>query len=203
MAKETGVDTKDVVVVGKTFNVEVGYTFNGDKPITEATAKKAIANANSVAESQVSVQITTRRLNGAAKRMLASTTKVTAVISTTDASQANAVKTAAKDTAEVTKKLKEVGGITATSTLSRAPATSVKITTKIISKNTVAVQVPDATKMTSIAKAAGGTGTATVDDVKTGMEIGIEAHAAFAMGLSLTPFPALLLIIATVLGLQL
>jgi len=157
LATSTGVKASEVKVVKKEFIVEVGFKFTADATVTLADAKKAIAAAWGVAESQVTVIIT------AAGRRLATDTAVTATLTTTDA--ANTDKAMATDQTAVTTQLKTVANVVATTVVAKAAAATVKVTTKVEAEKKITQ--PTATELATIATASGGTGAAVDGFVQT------------------------------------
>jgi hypothetical protein len=85
LASQSGIDPSQVEIVSIKYTVDIVYTFSS-ATMTNAQAKKSIANANSVSESLVTVTVSTSRRLQAVGRRLATT--VAGQITTTDATVA-------------------------------------------------------------------------------------------------------------------
>lgn len=83
------------VVYEATFEVSMTMSFDNAADMTDADLEGAVAAANGVSASQVTVTKTSRRMTGSARRLAAATYDV--VIKTTSAADASAVKTKADD----------------------------------------------------------------------------------------------------------
>eukprot|EP00929_Paragymnodinium_shiwhaense_P114584 TRINITY_DN8302_c0_g1_i1.p1 TRINITY_DN8302_c0_g1~~TRINITY_DN8302_c0_g1_i1.p1 ORF type:complete len:2437 (-),score=786.04 TRINITY_DN8302_c0_g1_i1:84-7394(-) len=167
MAAAAGLDKSQVEVVAVEYTLSTSYDFPAGTTITTAQATTAVANANGVAESAVTVTVSgARRLAADVERRLAGVT-VAAEIKTTDASTAQAVTTSAANAASLSTALSAATGQTIPApTVTQAPAVSVAVQTKLVSTTSQAVQAPAADALsTKYQEVSGKTVTAAVANV--------------------------------------
>eukprot|EP00929_Paragymnodinium_shiwhaense_P117899 TRINITY_DN8938_c0_g1_i1.p1 TRINITY_DN8938_c0_g1~~TRINITY_DN8938_c0_g1_i1.p1 ORF type:complete len:895 (+),score=169.47 TRINITY_DN8938_c0_g1_i1:77-2761(+) len=130
----TGLNASDVKVVAKEYTCDVSYTFPAGASLTVNDATAAIAQANSVSETQVTVTVSAgqrRRLEG--ERRLAGAT-VAATLTTSDSAVAQAFATSSTDTTKLSNKILAVTGKTvAAPTVKQAPQLAVSVQTEVVS----------------------------------------------------------------------
>eukprot|EP00931_Biecheleriopsis_adriatica_P003488 TRINITY_DN1051_c0_g1_i2.p1 TRINITY_DN1051_c0_g1~~TRINITY_DN1051_c0_g1_i2.p1 ORF type:complete len:894 (+),score=188.26 TRINITY_DN1051_c0_g1_i2:91-2772(+) len=122
VAKSSGVDAAKVALKVK-YVVETAYKFPQGSVITEDSAKTAIAKANGVNESAVTVVIA-RRLQA---RQLQSGVSVTATIVSEDADKADAITTSAQDTSSLVSSLEDAGVTVSAPEITQVPETAVDV----------------------------------------------------------------------------
>lgn len=150
LAAKLGVDTSKVVLESKKFVVSTAYTLSDT--VTEAQAKKALAAAWGVQESDLTVIFGSRRLK--AQLLSLSTTSVTAELTTEDASMADAARVKSANVTNIDAELqKSVSGVTV---VVKTPAVvTVEVQSAVTDDKTLAQ--PSAEALGAIATAAGGT----------------------------------------------
>jgi len=144
MAEASGVNQDAVEVVGVDFTVEATYEFPDGMSITEAQATTAIAGANGVSESMVSVTVAAARRLTAGRRLAG--VRVDAQILTDDVALASSATISSADTAALSQRLSTITGIRMVScTIVAAPVVAVNVQTNMISSSTTPIEPPTPT----------------------------------------------------------
>jgi len=162
IAEASNVPVKDVVVKEMKFEITARYAF--DTGVTLDQARTAIAKANSVVESQVTVTVVRRRRLSVWRRLAVQ--ELQSKITTTDGTVAAAVQTAAADTTKLAQALKQVVPSAPAPTLKQSPTVKVALKTQVLSNSTTPVVAPSGTALAqSLQKNMGQTVQATVKNV--------------------------------------
>jgi len=156
MARAADIDLSLVEIESIDYKVEVEYTF--PEAVSEAEAKDAVAMANSVRPSQVTVIITDagRRLVdvlAAATRRLQSV-DVQATIQAESAASVGAIKTTAQSTSALSEALQATANRTLAAAVKVAPTSKVAVITKM---HSAVAPVLDAAALQTVGAAVGGT----------------------------------------------
>jgi len=151
IAAASDIETADVIVEKIVFEVKASYAF--DSSVTPVQAKKTVALANNVLESQVTLTAVSRRRLDSSRalsslRRLADVQYET-VITTTDTAQATAVMASSANVATLTAALAEVVEDAPAPLIKAAPKVEVTITTALVSETGTAVEAPTASTLNS------------------------------------------------------
>jgi len=139
--------TVTIKAVVSTIKTSVAF----DAAATEANVKTAMAKANEVPESDVTVAKASRRLQS--RRLSTATWDVE--MKTEDLDKAKALMTSAADVAKLTEALKEVNSDLAAPTIEKAPSASVVVVTEIVTQGDTPIDAPTPTALKDKLKEAG------------------------------------------------
>jgi len=180
MAKKTGVPVENVKVKSREMSMSVGYSFKGDAKVSKEQAEFAIAKSLDIDQSQVSVEILTRRLKDQLRgRKLGEETRIKATI-TMDANDEAEIEKAqaahekladSKKSADMLKNVKKVLSEEANIVIdvpevTEVPQVEVKVETEIVAVSETPVELPTGADLQEIAEKAGATDIE-VGEVKT------------------------------------